>query len=232
VNKGIKGVFMWDLFLRITLSGIMAGVIGLERELHSKEAGLKTHFLVGVGSALIMVVSKYGFYDIVNINGIALDPSRIAAQVVSGISFLGAGTIIFEKHYIRGLTTAAGIWATAGIGLAIGAGMYEIGIFSTILVLVGLDILNRIFKNTINRYVDINIWTKFEGLIEVEKVLFNNDFLVTDFKSRRALYNNYESVIQIEAKLKINPKANLYTLIGNLYENKDVLKIEIPQNSI
>lgn len=232
MNKGIKGVFMWDLFLRITLSGIMAGVIGLERELHSKEAGLKTHFLVGVGSALIMVVSKYGFYDIVNTNGIALDPSRIAAQVVSGISFLGAGTIIFEKHYIRGLTTAAGIWATAGIGLAIGAGMYEIGIFSTILVLVGLDILNRIFKNTINRYVDINIWTKFEGLIEVEKVLFNNDFLVTDFKSRRALYNNYESVIQIEAKLKINHKANLYTLIGNLYENKDVLKIEIPQNSI
>nr|WP_242488098.1 MULTISPECIES: MgtC/SapB family protein [Bacillus] len=121
-------------------------MIGIEREIRSKEAGLKTHFLVAVGSALIMVVSKYAFSDIVFEEHTSLDPSRIAAQVVSGVGFLGAGTIIIQKQVVKGLTTAAGLWATAGIGLAIGAGMYVVGIGATILVLIGLEIVSRIFK--------------------------------------------------------------------------------------
>ena len=105
-------------------SGRVVLVIGLDREYRAKEAGYRTHFLVSLGSALIMIVSQYGFMEVVKMEGIDLDPSRVAAQVVSGIGFIGAGTIIFQKQIVRGLTTAAGIWATSGIGLAIGAGMY------------------------------------------------------------------------------------------------------------
>ncbi|MGH1278834.1 MgtC/SapB family protein [Bacillus basilensis] len=136
----------FDFIIRIGVAGLLGAMIGIEREIRSKEAGLKTHFLVAVGSALIMVVSKYAFSDIVFEEHMSLDPSRIAAQVVSGVGFLGAGTIIIQKQEVKGLTTAAGLWATAGIGLAIGAGMYVVGIGATILVLIGLEIVSRIFK--------------------------------------------------------------------------------------
>ena len=114
----------WDFILRLFVAGALGAVIGLDREYRAKEAGYRTHFLVSLGSALIMIVSQYGFMEIIKIEGIDLDPSRVAAQVVSGIGFIGAGTIIFQKQIVRGLTTAAGIWATSGIGLAVGAGMY------------------------------------------------------------------------------------------------------------
>ena len=136
----------FDFIIRNGVAGLLGAMIGIEREIRSKEAGLKTHFLVAVGSALIMVVSKYAFSDIVFEEHTSLDPSRIAAQVVSGVGFLGAGTIIIQKQAVKGLTTAAGLWATAGIGLAIGAGMYVVGIGATILVLIGLEIVSRIFK--------------------------------------------------------------------------------------
>ena len=113
----------WDFILRLFIAGALGAVIGLDREYRAKEAGYRTHFLVSLGSALIMIVSQYGFMEIIKIEGIDLDPSRVAAQVVSGIGFIGAGTIIFQKQIVRGLTTAAGIWATSGIGLAVGAGM-------------------------------------------------------------------------------------------------------------
>lgn len=135
-----------DFIIRIGVAGLLGAMIGIEREIRSKEAGLKTHFLVAVGSALIMVVSKYAFSDVVFEDHTSLDPSRIAAQVISGVGFLGAGTIIIQKQAVKGLTTAAGLWATAGIGLAIGAGMYVVGVGATILVLIGLEIVSRIFK--------------------------------------------------------------------------------------
>ena len=109
---------MWDFILRLFVAGILGAVVGLDREYRAKEAGYRTHFLVSLGSALIMVVSQYGFQDVILENSVSLDPSRVAAQVVSGIGFIGAGTIIIQKQFVRGLTTAAGIWATAGIGLA------------------------------------------------------------------------------------------------------------------
>ena len=101
----------WDFILRLFVAGALGAVIGLDREYRAKEAGYRTHFLVSLGSALIMIVSQYGFMEIIKIEGIDLDPSRVAAQVVSGIGFIGAGTIIFQKQIVRGLTTAAGICA-------------------------------------------------------------------------------------------------------------------------
>ena len=138
----------WDFILRLFVAGALGTVIGLDREYRAKEAGYRTHFLVSLGSALIMIVSQYGFMEVVKMEGIDLDPSRVAAQVVSGIGFLGVGTIIVTgQRHVCGLTTAAGIWATSGIGLAIGAGMYWLGISATILTLIGLEALSYLFKS-------------------------------------------------------------------------------------
>ena len=131
-----------DFFLRILLACLCGAGIGFERSRRLKEAGIRTHVIVCCAAALLMIVSKYGFADLTSATGEVFagtrgaDPARVAAQVVSGISFLGAGVIFKHGNTIKGLTTAAGIWATAGIGLAIGSGMIVVGIFTTIVVAV------------------------------------------------------------------------------------------------
>jgi len=132
-------VQMAELLLRVVVAGICGILIGLERTKRLKEAGIRTHFLVACSSAAIMIVSKYGFADL----ALALFPgesgadgARLAAQVVSGIGFLGAGMIFRGDSKISGLTTAAGLWATAGIGLTVGSGMYILGVFCTLLILL------------------------------------------------------------------------------------------------
>lgn len=117
--------------LRIIVAAICGAVIGYERAIQRKSAGVRTHVVVALASALFMIVSKYGFVDILGRQGVALDPSRIAAQIVTGISFIGAGTILVRQQQVSGLTTAAGVWATAAIGMAVGAGMYFVGILTT-----------------------------------------------------------------------------------------------------
>ena len=125
--------------LRLILSCICGIAIGFERKNRSKEAGIRTHCIVACASALMMLISKYGFYDLISqsLEGvdIRLDPSRMAQVIVTGVGFLGAGLIFLQRGGIRGLTTASGIWATSGIGMAIGAGMYFIGIASTVIIL-------------------------------------------------------------------------------------------------
>lgn len=125
-----------ELFLRVLIAGLCGAMIGFERTRRFKEAGVRTHFIVCAAAALMMVVSKYGFFDTTGADGAvrSADPARVAAQVVSGISFLCAGVIFKNGNTIKGLTTAAGLWATAGIGLALGAGQYGLGLFSTALI--------------------------------------------------------------------------------------------------
>ena len=136
--------------LRILLACVCGAAIGYERSRRSKSAGIRTHIIVCCAAALIMIVSKYGFVDLTLSNGQALsgtrgaDPARIAAQVVSGISFLGAGIIVKHGSSVKGLTTAAGIWATAGIGLAIGAGMYVLGVFTMIVISIIQFVMHKI----------------------------------------------------------------------------------------
>lgn len=138
----------WTFILRLVVAGLLGTVVGIEREWRVKEAGFRTHFLVSLGSALFMIVSQWGFEEFLAAHdGLRLDPSRVAAQVVSGIGFLGAGTIIFQKQFVRGLTTAAGLWATAGIGLAVGGGMYALGVAAAVLTLVGLELLTLLFRS-------------------------------------------------------------------------------------
>ncbi|GLG00722.1 methyltransferase [Alicyclobacillus hesperidum subsp. aegles] len=147
----------WEFMLRLLLAGVLGAAIGVERKVHYKQAGMRTHFVVAVGSALMMIVSKYAFADVIHNHTIVLDPSRIAAQVVSGIGFLGAGVIIFQRNAIRGLTTAAGVWATAGIGLAVGAGLYILGITCAGLVLVGFVLLKPLERRFIKNMQHIMI---------------------------------------------------------------------------
>ena len=126
-----------ELILRLVIAGIIGGIIGLERELRAKEAGIRTHFLVALGSALFMLVSKYAFAD-----ALRFDAARVAAQVVSGIGFIGAGTIIFQKNSVKGLTTAAGLWVTAAIGLACGAGMYVAAVATVVFTVICLEAMH------------------------------------------------------------------------------------------
>lgn len=123
---------MWlEEILRLAVAALLGSVIGLERERRDRGAGLRTHALVATASALVILVSTYGFSDVLQQGRIVLDPSRVAAQVVSGIGFLGAGTIILRKNAIHGLTTAASVWAVAAIGLAAGAGLYVAAVATT-----------------------------------------------------------------------------------------------------
>lgn len=116
-----------EFIIRLILAAIACGAIGMERQMRGKGAGLRTHVLIGMGSALFMIVSKYGFADVLSLDHVGLDPSRIAAQVVTGVGFIGAGNILVRNQNIVGLTTAADIWVTAAIGMVIGSGMYETG---------------------------------------------------------------------------------------------------------
>jgi len=140
-----------QILIRLFLSLILSGLIGLERQIHRRTAGLRTHILVGLGSCLIMLTSLYIFA--IYKNEVPLDPARIAAGVITGIGFLGAGTIIRERQGIRGLTTAASLWVVAGIGLATGCGFYKAALFTTILALITLFFL---------RYVERVIFGKEE----------------------------------------------------------------------
>ncbi len=123
-----------EMVLRLCVAAGMGAVIGFERERLLWAAGLRTHMLVSVGSCLIMLVSAFGFQDVLGQKGVVLDPSRVAAQVVSGIGFLGAGTILLRGEVVKGLTTAASLWAVAAIGLAIGGGLYVAGLATTLLI--------------------------------------------------------------------------------------------------
>lgn len=147
-----------DWLLRIVVAALCGGVIGYERAIQRKSAGVRTHIVVAIACALFMIVSKYGFNDILNMRDIALDPSRIAAQIVTGISFIGAGTILVRKEQISGLTTAAGVWATAAIGMAIGAGMYFMGILSTaLLFLIQMLFHDDVIISKITPHIRFNI---------------------------------------------------------------------------
>lgn len=133
-----------EFFIRILLSAVLGALVGLERTKRQKEAGIRTHCIIACAAAVFMILSKYAFVDPADVLGSrGADGARIAAQVVSGISFLGAGVIFKNGNSIRGLTTAAGIWATSAIGMAIGAGMYWVGLITTVIMMVAQVVLHR-----------------------------------------------------------------------------------------
>ncbi|WP_409346063.1 MgtC/SapB family protein [Paenibacillus sp. MBLB4367] len=133
----------WELFLRMTLAALLGGLVGLEREWSNHAAGFRTHILVCIGSTTIMLLSVYGFSDFVLENNVRIDPARLAAQVISGIGFLGAGAILRNGSVVTGLTTAASVWVVAAIGLCVGAGFLFVAFLCTFFVIVSLYLLNK-----------------------------------------------------------------------------------------
>lgn len=187
-----------EIALRLFVALLLGGVIGIEREYRSKEAGFRTHFLVALGSALFCIVSQYGF-------GVDLkDSSRVAAQVVSGIGFLGAGTIIFQKNVVRGLTTAAGLWVTAAIGLACGTGMYLAAAIATALVLFGLEVLNSFIPTFGTTTVQLTFTsTKRESVKRVIGQIKNDciELYSYELRERRTSQGEiYEASIEMKVK--------------------------------
>jgi putative Mg2+ transporter-C (MgtC) family protein len=143
-----------ELIVRLLIAALLGSLVGVERERLAWAAGLRTHMLVCVGSTLIMIVSAYGFADVLGSPHVELDPSRMAAQVVSGIGFLGAGSILLRNEIVRGLTTAASLWSVAAIGLAVGGGLYMAAITATAIILIilaGIKPLERRYFPTRQR---------------------------------------------------------------------------------
>lgn len=174
--------------IRILIALLLGFAIGFERKLRFKEAGIRTHAMVAVGAALFMILSKYAFIDQINEEGgvRGADSARIAAQVVSGVGFLGAGMIMYRKQAVHGLTTAAGIWATAAVGMAIGAGMLIIGVFATALIILLQCIMHTnlsIFK--MKKYLTMKIIFKAETGEENQKI--KDLFSVIQFKKINAV---------------------------------------------
>ena len=198
-----------DFFLRIILAGVCGAVIGIERTRRYKEAGIRTHVIVCCGAALVMIVSKYGFADLVNENRELIlgtkgaDPARLAAQVVNGIGFLGAGVIFRQGASVKGLTTAAGIWVTGAIGLSIGTGMIIQAVVTTLIIFV-LQLLfhKRVFgADSLSDYF-IYFVAKDDPTLrkEIQQFLFKYNSQVSDTKIDKSEVNEvtYEIVFRSE----------------------------------
>lgn len=203
-----------EFLIRIVLSGILGAVIGLERTRRFKEAGIRTHCIIAVSSAAFMILSKYAFLDMVGVAGVReVDPARLAAQVVSGISFLGAGVIFKHNTSIKGLTTAAGMWATAAVGMAIGAGMYWLGLMATAAIMVVQLILHRYpvaGDNLVNQSVRVRMHNDketraaFDSLLEKHRavseksaVKLEGDEISLQLELRLSEPISYQEVVEI-----------------------------------
>ncbi|MES5167034.1 MgtC/SapB family protein [Prevotella melaninogenica] len=195
----------YEFVLRLFVAAMLGGMIGLEREYRAKEAGFRTHFLVALGSGLFMILSQFGFDDVLgHYEQVSLDPSRIASQVVTGIGFIGAGTIIFQKHVVRGLTTAAGLWVTSAIGMTAGAGMYVLSIATTVLVLLCLEALYFILQHFGTRNITVTFSTpKEENIQPVLQRLRDKEIIIDSYEmTRKDTSSGHYFVVTMEMKFK------------------------------
>ena len=184
----------WDLLVRIFVAAVFGGVLGLERDIHGRGAGLRTHLLVSSGAALFMILSTHiSTFHIATSSGFTLvtDPGRIAAQIVTGIGFIGAGVIIREGFTIRGLTTAACLWIAAAIGMASGAGFYIIALATTVLALFSLVLLRGLegfYRKDVYRDLEITVPNEVD-MRSVTEAVKNDEVMITFFGMER----NYET---------------------------------------
>ena len=208
-----------ELLLRIFVAMILGMLIGNERKNRMKSAGMRTHALVALGSALMMVVSKYGFSDTVQGDG-----ARLAAQVVSGVGFLGAGMIFVRHNLVSGLTTAAGVWTTAGIGLTLGAGMYTIGIVSALMLLIMQNLSHRIpFFSTVaaSGMIRITVQKKPNAVKEIETLLKDLGIEIHNIQIQKTEKNKIKLELDV-----IYPKTlDKSALFSTLAESDDVISI-------
>ena len=215
-----SGSLPWaEMGIRLVSATLCAAVIGLERERAEMSAGLRTHALVGLGSALIMIASAFGFADVLGTPNVVLDPSRIAAQVVSGIGFLGAGTILVQQQVVRGLTTAASIWAVAAIGLSIGGGLYVPALIATVLALIVLEVMRPLERRLARAWREQIIRAVFDpSVVSLEKILFTVENLglqVSNISvSAQATDGTYSAEIRLLKRKHRSVELALHALAG------------------
>lgn len=218
-----------EFILCVFIAAILGAIIGFEREYRAKEAGVRTHFLVAMGSALFMILSQYGFGDMLDTPSISLDPSRIASQVVTGIGFIGAGTIIFQKHMIKGLTTAAGLWVTSAIGLACGAGMYLLATTATLLVLICLETIYFILHRFGSRNISVTISTDKRDKISCVLNRLRDDAVEIDsyeMKEQQSANGTTRFIVAMELLVKRNKYQEQIINFMDKFEGVDIDCIE------
>ena len=221
---GMENTMIWDFVWRLVLAALFGTIIGLDREYREKEAGFRTHFLVSLGSALMMIVSQNGFSEILTHDGVSLDPSRIAAQVVSGIGFIGAGTIIFNHQIVRGLTTAASLWATAGIGLTAGAGMSWLALAATILTLVALEGLSLVFRSLgSRRMVVVFSASDRTGVADTLDRIRTDGYMVVSYEVVPQVVGGDGITYRVTMVVKAKPGSDNNQLLALLRENTDII---------
>ena len=220
----MENTMIWDFVWRLVLAALFGTIIGLDREYREKEAGFRTHFLVSLGSALMMIVSQYGFSEILTHDGVSLDPSRIAAQVVSGIGFIGAGTIIFNHQIVRGLTTAASLWATAGIGLTAGAGMSWLALAATLLTLVALEGLSLVFRSLgSRRMVVVFSASDRTGVADTLDRIRTDGYMVVSYEVVPQVVGGDGITYRVTMVVKAKPGSDNNQLLALLRENTDII---------
>lgn len=214
-----------EILLRLCLASLFGALVGLERERKNWSAGLRTHTMVALGACLIMIVSAFGFSDVLGTPHVELDPSRVAAQVVSGIGFIGAGTILFLKQgVIRGLTTAAGLWTVAAIGLATGGGMYFAAGMTTLISLIvlwGMQRFEQVYFKKSKR-VNLSIITTPDAKdTDMLKSLFNSEHIIIHAFS----FEKSDSAFTYLIELENNDISKIENLVSELKNNSSIKEI-------
>ena len=219
-----------DLTLRLVLSLFLGGLIGYERERNSRPAGFRTHILVCVGSTLLMLISAYAFGDFANEPSVRLDPTRLAAQVIPSIGFLGAGTILRNDFSVTGLTTAASLWVAAAIGLAVGAGFYYGAFLATALVLISLYILNKVEKKYITgvRLYNMTVTTvnkagvigSVSGKLSERRIVISHLSVEEELKEQAAIF-------KIVLMIKLPRKLSIITITEEIKTVKGTLSVSV-----
>jgi len=221
-----------ELLLRIVVAGICGAFIGYERKSRLKEAGIRTHFIVAMASALMMIISKYGFFDLLESvkygQDVKLDPSRVASTIITGVGFLGAGAIFIRNNTINGLTTAAGIWATAGVGMAVGTGFYFIGIVSALIMLcvqVFLHNTNWFTKRIpISQNVKILVENEPGSLVWINELLAKKKIELLNIKTN---VTDDGKNLKIELHLKFPHRANPIDVVAVFAGNEKIKSIDV-----
>lgn len=217
-----------EYLLRLLIAALCGLAIGYEREIKMKDAGIKTHFIVAVGSALVMIISKYGFQDQVGLINISIDPTRIASQVISGVGFIGAGLIFIKEKSIVGLTTAAGIWTTAGIGLAIGSGLYFMGLSATIIVIIGQIFLHRKIKWVLcyskTEILSLIIHGNLISINEIKKIITDQNISIVKIKGTTSKSSSL--LITLDIEIRVDEDFDKLNLISILQDNPIVKSIK------
>lgn len=211
--------------MRMFLAAICGVAVGFERSRRQKDAGIRTHMIVALGAALAMIVSKYGFFDLLEYEGLRADASRIASNVITGVGFLGAGVIFVKDVSIKGLTTAAGIWATASIGLAVGAGMYTIAIGATILMVVFQYVFHKFFsrlENTVNEFTvtvsdNVGAVKNFRAMLEEKKILIE----------KCKMTRNDDSTITLDITIKKARTTSMDEIMLIAEHNEDIISVDL-----